>query len=113
MNLKSFAVGAVVALVQHAAGAATDVNRGSAQELESVKGLGPAMSRKIIHARRNGPFRDWHDLQQRVQGIGPGNSVKLSSQGLTVDGAAYAGAWPGRTATAVKARSPLPVLGKR
>lgn len=74
--------------------AAVDVNKASQAELESVKGIGPGMSTKILAARKTGPFADWGDLQARVKGVGHGNAVKFSSDGLTVNGSAYAAAAP-------------------
>ncbi len=69
---------------------AADVNQASAAELEAVKGIGPALSGKILAARQQGSFKSWADLVERVSGMGPGNAVRLSQNGLTVAGAAYA-----------------------
>ena len=71
--------------------AAADVNRASQAELESVKGIGPGLSGKILKARQSGEFRNWGDLVDRVGGIGPGNASRFSQGGLTVGGAAYDG----------------------
>ncbi len=70
--------------------AATDVNKASQAELESVKGIGPALAGKILKARNAGSFKDWGDLVDRVSGLGPGNAVRFSQAGLTVAGAGYA-----------------------
>ena len=69
--------------------AAIDVNRASQAELETVKGIGPGLSGKILAAREKGAFRDWTDLQERVSGIGAGNSAKFSQAGLTVAGSGF------------------------
>ena len=86
--------------------AAADANKSSQAELETVKGIGPGLSSKILDARKNGTFKNWDDLVERVGGIGPGNAARFSSQGLTVSGAAYEGtaapAKPARTAKAEK-----------
>lgn len=74
--------------------AAVDVNKGTAAELDGVKGIGPAMSGKIIDERKKGSFKDWNDFIERVKGIGEGNAAKLSAEGLTVNGSAYKGAAP-------------------
>ena len=51
--------------------AAVDVNSASAQQLEAVKGIGPAKARAIVDYRsRNGPFKSLDDLS-KVDGIGP------------------------------------------
>jgi len=89
-----FLVAALLALCSAAAFAAVDVNKASQGELETVKGIGPAMSTKIIDARKTGPFADWADLQTRVKGVGHGNATKFSADGLTVNGKSYAAAAP-------------------
>ncbi len=71
--------------------AAVDINRASQTELESVKGIGPALSGKIIEARKAGEFKNWTDLVERISGVGPGNAARLSQAGLTVRGAAFDG----------------------
>lgn len=71
---------------------ATDVNTASAADLDAIKGIGPALSAKIISERENGKFKDWEDLKKRVKGIGNKNAVKLSEAGLTVGEEAYLGA---------------------
>jgi len=90
---KKFLV-ALMALFAAAAFAAVDVNKATQAELDSVKGIGPAISAKIVDARKTGAFKDWPDLIERVKGIGEGNAAKFSEAGLTVGGAAYAGAAP-------------------
>jgi competence protein ComEA len=89
MNFRKFLLAALVALSSFGAFAAVDANTAAPAELQGVKGLGPAMSAKIVAARETGPFKDWDDLQARVKGIGPANSAKLSTEGLTVGGAAF------------------------
>lgn len=71
---------------------AADANQAGAAELEAVKGIGPALSGKILAARQQGAFKSWADLLERVSGLGPGNAVRLSQNGLTVAGAAYSAA---------------------
>jgi competence protein ComEA len=71
------------------AAAATDVNRASVAELETIKGIGPALSAKITSARQQAPFKDWADLVDRVSGLGPTHAQRFSQAGLTVAGAAY------------------------
>ena len=72
--------------------AAVDVNNADQAQLESIKGIGPAISAKIIAERKKGNFKDWADLETRVSGIGDKNSSKLSEGGLTVGGQAKANA---------------------
>jgi len=71
--------------------AAVDVNKASAAELDSIKGIGPAISGKIIDERKKGPYKDWQDFIDRVKGVGEGNAAKFSAEGLTVNGSTYKG----------------------
>ena len=85
--------------------AAIDVNQASQAELETVKGIGPGLSAKIMKARQASSFKTWDDLVDRVSGVGPGNAARFSQAGLTVSGAAYSGsaAQPVKAAKASKA----------
>lgn len=100
--LACLALGAATA---GSAWAATEVNRASQAELETVKGIGPALSAKILAARQQAPFKDWADLQQRVAGIGAGNAARMSQAGLTVGGSAYAASDASNSAAASAAAS--------
>ncbi|CAD5373651.1 conserved exported hypothetical protein [Rubrivivax sp. A210] len=84
-------VAALLAFGALAAQAAADANQATRAELETVKGIGPGLSAKIIEARKTGAFKNWADLVERVGGIGPGNAAKFSQAGLTVAGAPYDG----------------------
>lgn len=84
--------------------AAVDVNTASAADLDNVKGIGPAMSARILDERKKAPFKDWADFKARVKGVGDKNAAKLSEAGLTVGGAAYPGAKRGK-ASAKKAEA--------
>ncbi|MBX3657683.1 MAG: helix-hairpin-helix domain-containing protein [Ramlibacter sp.] len=84
---------ALVAMLYAAASfAAVDVNKASAAELDGIKGIGPAISAKIVDERKKGNFKDWSDFISRVKGVGEGNAAKFSADGLTVNGAAFKGA---------------------
>lgn len=72
--------------------AAVDVNKATAAELDGIKGIGPAISGKIVDERKKGNFKDWNDFIGRVQGIGEGNAAKFSAEGLTVGGSGFKGA---------------------
>ncbi len=86
--------------------AAVDANQATRADLETVKGIGPGLSGKIVDARKTGNFKDWSDLVERVGGIGPGNAGKLSQAGLTVAGSTFDGkpvaAMPAKEARATK-----------
>jgi competence protein ComEA len=84
---------AVMAMLYAAACfAAVDVNKATAAELDSIKGIGPGISTKILDERKKGNFKDWNDLVERVKGVGDGNAAKFSAEGMTVNGAAFKGA---------------------
>jgi competence protein ComEA len=74
--------------------AAVDVNKATAAELDSIKGIGPGISTKILDERKKGTFKDWNDLVERVKGVGNGNAAKFSAEGMTVNGEAFKGAAP-------------------
>ncbi len=80
------------ALIAATAFAAVDVNKATQAELESIKGVGPAISGKILDERKKSPFKDWADMVDRVKGVGDGNAAKFSTEGLTVNGQGFKGA---------------------
>lgn len=84
-------VAAGLAFLSSAVFAATDVNKATMAELEALKGVGPALSARLIETRKTGEFKHWGDLVDRVKGIGPGNARRISEAGLTVNGKPYAG----------------------
>ena len=79
----------VLATFALSAFAAVDVNKASQAELETVKGIGPGLSGKILEARKTGSFKDWNDMVERVGGVGAGNAARFSQAGLTVGGATF------------------------
>ncbi len=87
--------------------AAADANQATRAELETVKGIGPGLSGKILEARKAGGFKNWNDFVERVPGVGPGNAARFSQAGLTVSGSAYDG-----SATA-PAKAAKPVKGDK
>ena len=74
--------------------AGVEVNTANEAELDSVKGLGPSSTGRILAARENGRFMDWADFMRRVKGIKPATAQKLSRQGLTVNELPYETATP-------------------
>ena len=63
---------------------ALEVNQATEAELDGLRGLGPAFTRRILAERSLRPFADWSDLMRRVSGMGGVTAQKLSAQGLTV-----------------------------
>ncbi|GKS73741.1 helix-hairpin-helix domain-containing protein [Acidovorax sp. SUPP950] len=90
-GIKALLVAVAAAAAVHCA-AAVEVNTASVADLDGVKGIGPALSAKILQAREKGPFQNWPDLVGRVPGLGKASAARLSSEGLTVNGAAFDGA---------------------
>ena len=91
--------------------AAVDVNKGTAADLDGVKGVGPSMSKRILDARKEGEFKDWPDLMQRVKGVKEKKAAKLSAEGRTgkchaIGGAAPAAPHEGHTGKIAKAAKP-------
>jgi competence protein ComEA len=81
----------LVMLYATASFAAVDVNKATAAELDGLKGIGPAISGKIIDERKKGSFKDWQDFIDRVKGVGEKNAVTFSAEGMTVNGATFKG----------------------
>jgi competence protein ComEA len=83
-----FAIAAFAATVGFAF-AAVDLNKADQAALDSVKGIGPKMSKAILDERKKGgEFKDWNDFQNRVKGVGAKSSDKLSQEGVTINGKA-------------------------
>ena len=81
--------------------AQVDVNKADAAALDSVKGVGPAMSKAIIDERtKGGAFKDWSDFQKRVKGVQQKRAAQLSKAGLQVNGQSMEGAPMAAPATA-------------
>lgn len=70
--------------------AALDINQATEAELDSIKGVGPGTSSKILEERRKGHFKDWQDFITRVKGIGKRQAARFSADGVTVNGQPYA-----------------------
>jgi competence protein ComEA len=64
--------------------AGVDANVATTDELQTVRGIGPALAGRIIEERARGPYRDLADLEARVKGVGPGNVRRFAEAGLVV-----------------------------
>ena len=54
-----------------------DLNRATAEDLDALPGLGPALAQRIVDYRKaHGPFKQIEDLRE-VSGIGPHNLQRL------------------------------------
>ena len=85
--LKQWVVGAL-ACVQLSV-FALEINQANEAELDSIKGMGPAMTRKVLAARADKPFINWKDLMSRVRGIGKNKAQQFSEQGVLVNGQSF------------------------
>ena len=73
---------------------ALDVNQANVAELDGLKGMGPALSAKVLKAREQAPFQSWQDLMQRTAGLRHAKAKQFSEQGLTVNGQPFQAAKP-------------------
>ena len=85
--LKKWLVGALVCA--HLSVLALEINQANEAELDSIKGMGPAMTRKVLAARADKLFTDWKDLMSRVAGIGKAKAQQFSAQGVLVNGQSF------------------------
>lgn len=86
--------------------AAVDLNKADQAALDSVKGIGPKMSRTILDERKKGgDFKDWADFEKRVKGVGEKSSDKFSQEGLTINGKSKSKADSSKHAQAAKAEA--------
>lgn len=72
------------------AAAGVELNHATQAQLETVRGIGPDLSTRLVGERRQSPFADWADLVRRVPGIGRASAARLSAAGLTVQGRPFA-----------------------
>ena len=89
MRLHHLLTGALASLLAVAGYGATEANQATEAELDSVKGLGPASTARILQAREQAPFKGWADFMRRVKGFKPATAARLSEAGLTVNGEAF------------------------
>lgn len=103
-------LGLCLGIVGSVAMAAADANKAALEDLRTVKGIGPSIAERILDERKKGSFKDWPDFIGRIKGIGDGNAAKFSANGLTINGATYAGGAAVSGATAAKPTRPGPAV---
>lgn len=81
--------GVLALLLASAHSFALDINQANEADLDNLKGMGPALSAKVLGARSQLPFKDWADLMRRVSGIRQNKAQQFSAQGLTVNGQSF------------------------
>ena len=74
--------------VPYGVAVAVDANTASEDELQTIRGIGPAMAARIVEARQREPFRDLDDLRSRVRGVGEKNLRRMRDAGLEVSAGA-------------------------
>lgn len=87
----------VLAVCSGTAWAQVDVNQASEADLDSLRGVGPALTARILAQRSQAPFADWADLMRRVKGLRGTTARHLAEQGLTVNGQTLPAARGGAT----------------
>ena len=97
----------LLAIVAPIAGWALEINTASQAELEALKGIGTALSERILAERSNRAFTDWPDAMARVRGLGPAVAMRLSEDGLRVDGMAFRRTPPASGSTTSRAASAI------
>ena len=79
---------------------ALDANSATQAELESIRGVGPALAARIVEARRARPFADLDDLKARVRGVGDANLRRMRDDGLDVGPSGRVQTFTGQAASA-------------
>lgn len=85
---------------------ALDANTATQAELETIPGVGPALSARIVEARRAQPFTDLDDLKARVRGIGDSNLRRMREAGLAVGPSGRVQTFTGQPAVVRAKREP-------
>lgn len=93
------AVALAAGLALGASAHAVDVNVATAEQLETLRGIGPKTAQTIVRERaRSGPFHSLQDFTERIRGIGPKRAAALQAAGLRVGAEGGAAAGLGATA---------------
>ena len=61
-----------------------EINTATDEQLQSLKGIGPAMSGRILAERARGPFSSLADFDERVKGVGTITLRRWVTDGLVL-----------------------------
>ncbi|MEY4363104.1 MAG: hypothetical protein RLZZ24_456 [Pseudomonadota bacterium] len=86
--MRALLLASLTALGLAASGAslALELNQANEAELDSLRGMGPALNRRVRQAREQQAFTNWSDFLRRVSGVGASKARLFSDQGLTIEG---------------------------
>lgn len=96
--------------------ATVDVNKATQAQLTEIKGIGAATATRILEARKQGSFKNWDDLIDRVKGIATTSASKMSASGLTVNGQSFpspATTLPAQATSSDKSAKPAQTTSKK
>jgi predicted DNA-binding helix-hairpin-helix protein len=63
---------------------AVEINTATDEQLQSLRGIGPAMAARIIAERARAPFSSLADLDERVKGVGTITLRRWVTDGLVL-----------------------------
>lgn len=84
-----------------------EINTASDEQLQSLRGIGPAMAGRILAERARAPFKSLADLDERVKGVGTITLRRWVADGLVLATPVHGSA---RQRSSARSASSLPSL---